>query len=94
MPKIWKSDSVWRRSSVPCANTGSSHPASSPVPCSPRSGPSGGPGSDRTSPSTTDGTARIHNGVVMTDGDSWMCGSTAGSTRLSPQNVSPISRNM
>ena len=43
---------------------------------SPNSGPSGGPGHVRTTPSTTDGIARSHSGTVMTGGDSWIFGST------------------
>ena len=38
--------------------------------------------------------ARITRGIVIDRGDSWMFGSTAGSTRLAPQKVRPISRNM
>ena len=60
----------------------------------PNSGPSGGPGQLSTMPRNTDGIASSHSGVVIVRGDSWIFGSTVGSTRLLPQNVSPMSRNM
>ena len=40
------------------------------------------------------GRHRFGSGPVITRGDSWIFGSTALSTRLSPQNVRPMSRNM
>jgi len=94
IPRIWKGSSGRWRIARPGANTGSSQLASRPVPRMPKSGPSGGPGHDRKSPSTTEGIASSHSWIVITDGDSWIFGSTSGSRRLSPQNVSPMRRNM
>ena len=63
-------------------------------PLMPKSGPSGGPGQLRTIQSTTFGMASSTSGTVIVRGDSWIFGSTVGSTRLLPQNVRPIRRNM
>ncbi len=84
--------------SMPKSATGCSPPWSATV--SSKTGwsqwasrPSSG-GQPITSPRRTVGMASRMSGTVIDRGDSWMCGSTLGSTRLSPQNVRPMSRNM
>ena len=66
------------------AKTGSSHWLM-------RLSPSGRP---RMMPRKIVGMASRMSGTVIAGGDSWIVGSTAGSTLLLPQNVRPMSRNM
>ena len=49
-------------------------------------------GNPSAAPIAIDGTARMISGTVIVHGDSWTCDSSC--TRLFPQKVSPISRNM
>ena len=96
MPSQLNAVSVRPRSASPASNTGASQLVRRPwlSGAKPSSGPSGGPGSDRTMPRKIDGIASSQSGTVMTGGDSWMWSQIAFGPRKSPQNVSPMSRNM